>query len=300
MNTQLLEYIIAIAEEKSLTKAADRLLLTQSALSQQLKKLEKELGTKLFMRSKNEMILTDAGKIYVNNARSVLGIYYNALENIRNLRLSGRKEIKIVYNNTLLPHFAQEVIPQFSSIYHDIFISTINGNASVSKDYLNTGITDIAVVATNELSHSMLEYIPVRKEEMLLVLREDHPCVSIFREDGVNLALLDKEAFIVNEAGSHMLTMEKEIFHNYQFVPQRIYEISDLDTAKHMVLNQEGITFLPRYMMQEKDGLVSFSLTPPAYFHIVIAYHKSITLSRPVKDLIKLILESSDGETVDE
>ena len=53
MNTQILEYMIAISEEKSLTKAADRLLITQPALSRQLKKLESELNTKLFLREKN-------------------------------------------------------------------------------------------------------------------------------------------------------------------------------------------------------------------------------------------------------
>ena len=49
MNTQILDYMIAISEEKSLTKAADRLLITQPALSRQLKKLERELNTKLFL-----------------------------------------------------------------------------------------------------------------------------------------------------------------------------------------------------------------------------------------------------------
>lgn len=54
MNTQQLEYVIAISEEKSFSRAADRLLVTQPALSQQVKKLEKELGAKLFRREKNE------------------------------------------------------------------------------------------------------------------------------------------------------------------------------------------------------------------------------------------------------
>ena len=83
MNTQQLEYVIAISEEKSFSRAADRLLVTQPALSQQVKKLEKELGAKLFRREKNELVLTDAGKVYVNGARSVMSIYLKALEEIR-------------------------------------------------------------------------------------------------------------------------------------------------------------------------------------------------------------------------
>ena len=64
MDTKILEYVIAIAEEKSLSKAAERLYLSQPALSQRLKKLEDELGTPLFLREKNGLSITDAGRIY--------------------------------------------------------------------------------------------------------------------------------------------------------------------------------------------------------------------------------------------
>ena len=63
MDTKILEYVIAIAEEKSLSKAAERLYLSQPALSQRLKKLEDELGTPLFLREKNGLSITDAGHI---------------------------------------------------------------------------------------------------------------------------------------------------------------------------------------------------------------------------------------------
>lgn len=65
MDTRIAEYMIAIQEERSLTKAASRLFITQSALNQQLKKLEQELGAPLFQRGKQGLTLTDAGKIYI-------------------------------------------------------------------------------------------------------------------------------------------------------------------------------------------------------------------------------------------
>ena len=65
MDTHLIEHIIKIAEEKSITKAAEKLYLTQSALNQQLLKLERELGIPLFRRAKTEMIPTRAGEIYL-------------------------------------------------------------------------------------------------------------------------------------------------------------------------------------------------------------------------------------------
>ena len=82
MNTQQLEYVIAISEEKSLSRAAERLLISQAALSQHVKKLETELDAKLFQRQHGHLVLTDAGRVYVNGARRVLDIYNRALYQI--------------------------------------------------------------------------------------------------------------------------------------------------------------------------------------------------------------------------
>lgn len=294
MNTQIMEYMIAISEEKSLTKAADRLLVSQPALSRQLKNLEQELDARLFLREKNEMILTDAGKIYVNGARSALSIYEHALTEIRKLRTSGRKNITMIYNNALLPIFATEILPSFRSLHDQVFISTIDGNASVAKDYLTNGMADIAVLATNESSHSLLEFIPLRDEELMLALPSDHPCRALFHKNGVDLSLLEKEHFILNQVNSHFRTMEKHIFQYYQFTPNVLCEISDLNASKNMVSNHKGIAFLPKSMEHDVGSLVCFPLRPPALFHIMIAYHKSTVLSGPVRDLILLLLKAYD------
>lgn len=294
MNTQILEYMIAISEEKSLTKAADRLLVSQPALSRQLKNLEQELDTRLFLREKNEMILTDAGKVYVNGARSVLSIYEHALGEIRKIRTSGRKSITMIYNNALLPIFATEILPAFRNLHEQVFISTIDGNASIAKDYLTNGIADIAVLATNESDHSMLEFIPLREEELLLALPIDHPCATLFHKNGVDFALLETEYFILNQINSHFRTMEKQIFQHYRFTPNVLCEISDLNASKNMVSNHKGIAFLPRNMEHDADSIVCFPLRPAASFHIVIAYHRSTMLSGAVRDLIILLLKAYD------
>ena len=72
MDIRQIEYIIAIEQEQSISKAAEKLFLTQSALNQQLLKLEKELGTPLFERRKHTMIPTYAGRIYLNTAHRMV------------------------------------------------------------------------------------------------------------------------------------------------------------------------------------------------------------------------------------
>lgn len=86
MDTKVLEYIIAIAEEKSLSRAAEKFLLSPSALSQHLKKIEESLGARLFMRTNGELCLTDVGKIFINGAMSTLYIQREAMSKISDMR----------------------------------------------------------------------------------------------------------------------------------------------------------------------------------------------------------------------
>ena len=85
MNFKILEYIVAIAETGNVTKAAERLFISQSGLNQQLIKLETELGTPLFHRSKKEMRPTHAGRIYIEHARRILNMAQNCVSQINDL-----------------------------------------------------------------------------------------------------------------------------------------------------------------------------------------------------------------------
>ena len=93
MNFKILEYIVAIAETGSVTKAADRLFISQSGLNQQLIKIETELGTPLFHRSKKEMRPTHAGLIYIENARRILKMAQNCVSQINDLSENPRGTI---------------------------------------------------------------------------------------------------------------------------------------------------------------------------------------------------------------
>ena len=294
MTFQTLDYIIAIAEERSISRAADRLLISQPALSRQLKRLEDRLDAKLFVREHNEMRLTDAGKIYVNGARSIQNIHEHALDDIRKLSQSGRRQITFIYNNILLPDFSMDILPEFRKLHPHTLISTINGNAAIAKDYLSNGMADLAVAATGEAAHSMLEFIPLREEELMLALPESHPLVPSFEKEKADLSLLSDEPFILNQQNSFFHSLEQNLLAGLSFAPDILYEISDVSAAANMVANQKGIAFLPRSAASHATGCRLFSLRTPVTFQIVIAYPKSNILTGPVRDLILLLLKNAE------
>lgn len=296
MKIQNMEYIIAIAEEKSLSRAALRLDVSQPALSHYLGRIERELGTPLFVRAHNEMQPTDAGRIYINGAYSIMGIYNRALENMQQYRRKARRELRIMYNNSYLPALATRVLPAFRQQHPDITIRVLDGNAEIVKDYLSNGQIDLGIFATQTLTHSVLEYIPLFRDEMLLVLPPGHEAATMFARKGIDFDRIRENTVILNQPRSYVRQLENEILSRNGYTPSAILEASDYNTARYMISHGLGVGFLPRSLTRGNgDNLRCYSLQPQAYFHAVIGSHKGMMLSKEAKDFIRLVLQAVDG-----
>ncbi len=94
MDIQILEYFIEIAKENSITKAAENLFISQPALSQRLRQLEKEIGTQLFLRDGNKMKLTEAGILFLNGAQSAVYIKEKAYQQLAEFRKNPKEQPK--------------------------------------------------------------------------------------------------------------------------------------------------------------------------------------------------------------
>jgi DNA-binding transcriptional LysR family regulator len=289
MSFNSIEYIITAAKEHSQSRAADQLLVSQATISQNIRKVETELGAKLFNRSGNQLALTDAGKIYLSGAESALALYDKALDDIRKSNVTRRKQIVIMYNPALVPQM-RSVLTDFISAHRNIFVSTLSGPAEAAKEYLVNGMADIAVLPTRILSHTMLEFIPLWEEELQLAMPMHHRCVQKFLHSGISFDDLADEFFILNQPDSYITHHSNAIFREHHFHPVSFCEIEDVRTARNMVMNGKGIAFLPSSMHEGSDYR-AFPLNPPAIFYVVIAYHKNTLPSRETAELIEKIKE---------
>ena len=120
MDTKYLSYILTIAKKENMTKAAEELFVSQSTLSQYLSKLESELGTPLFYRSKGRLTLTAAGRLYIDAAEKVMSIKDNLYQNIQNL--DNRGHITIGVTSQFALRMLTELIPPFKSRFPDVTI----------------------------------------------------------------------------------------------------------------------------------------------------------------------------------
>lgn len=290
MNTE--RCVIAVAETHSQSKAAELLGISQAAVSQQIKKAEAQIGAPLFIRHNKLLVLTDAGKIYLNGARASLSIYNAALRDIRKISTRNHRQITFVYNNGLLNDIPA-VLADFRALHPDVYVNTIYGTATSALDYLSNGIADFAVTATRDFSSSLLGYLPLRDDEMVLALPYGHPLAHKFRQHGVNFHLLQGELFILQQYGSFFNNYAHAVFQENQFNPDRFIEVSEISSVIEMIHNKQGIGFVPA-RFPSKGRYLSFSLQPPASYHLAIAYLNRNHLSPLVRELMIQLLQQYD------
>ncbi len=295
IDTRIIEYVIAIAEEGSLNKAAEKLFISQPALSKRLKKLEDELGTELFRRENSGLVITDAGRVYINGGRSILQIKQEAMAKLSSMDQS---QTDVIRFGCATSH-ALEAIPQFRAEYPDMLLSTRQCTTPTAKEDLIMGRMDMAVLLTPTLQHSVLEYLPLASSQALVAVPPQHPAASKkggegnpFRE---GYGCLEEDYFILSPSGSYARELEDRALKSMGIRPRILCEISDNETKRYMLSRNLGNAFLPGYSIQAEDAFVTFPLDPPLSFYIVAAYPKSTVLSEPMKCLLKTLLTVFDG-----
>ncbi|HMX78403.1 MAG TPA: hydrogen peroxide-inducible genes activator [Chitinophagaceae bacterium] len=288
-----LEYVLAIDNYRHFAKAADACLVTQPTLSMQLKKLEEELGFELFDRTKQPIIPTDAGKIIIEQARTILR-ETKKLEHIAQTfdnSFDGNFSVGIIPTIApyLLPYFLGDFIKKYPNIrLHLQELKTEEIIFKLNKDELDAGI-----LAT-PLHESNLIEEPVFYEEIKLYAHYKH-----LLSNKKNLKPDD-----IMRPDIWMLT-EGNCFRN-QIInictqPQEItkhlhYDSGSLETLKKMVDMEGGFTLLPELAVLElsnkKQEQISEFRKPKPLREISLVYARSVAKMKYIHVLKKLIQES--------
>lgn len=174
MDTKDFEYLVEIARQESLSKAAARLYLSQPTLTKFLKKIEAEYGTPLFDRVGKKMVLTEAGRCCVQKSEQILALNRELDDRIRLLRQHDKGIIRIGISHSRSEFFLHYIIPAFVQRYPDLnFILTQNTRTSLHELLENEELD--AIFVSNYSQRPYLDYVSIAREEMVLVVPEEHP-----------------------------------------------------------------------------------------------------------------------------
>lgn len=179
MDLRALHYFVVVAEELNITRAAERLNMSQPPLSGQIKSLEEELGVQLFIRGKRHLTITDAGMLLYRRARQILELSEQTEQELRSLEgLSGDLNISLVEGRA--PYLLARWIAGFYSEYPRVAFHLWNGSGDEVMERIHRGLADLALVAA-PYNAEQLEGISVGREPWVAMMSKDHP---LAKEEG--------------------------------------------------------------------------------------------------------------------
>ncbi|MEU9536605.1 MULTISPECIES: LysR family transcriptional regulator [Streptomyces] len=174
MELRQLEYFVAVAEEQNFTRAAERVHISQSGVSAQIRQLERELGAELFDRSSRTVTLTVAGKAALEHARAALdavGAIGRSVDEVTDL-IRGRLTVGMVVGCTLTPLF--EALAAFHEAHPGVEISLLEDSSDRLTEGVRTGAVDLALIGTATAPDG-LHALTIISERLVAAVPPGHP-----------------------------------------------------------------------------------------------------------------------------
>lgn len=238
MDLLQIKYVITITECGSMTKAAQQLHVSQSALSLSCKRLEEELGTKIFQRQGRNLELTEAGMRFCEQGREILRMS-SALE-MEMAEFTNTKVTSVTYTSEL-GDFSTEAQKLYRSFYPDCQLAELRDNAQLTVEQLTKGIAAFAITA-HDRTDDVLESRLLYEEPMYLFVRADSPLAEY---DIINVKQLEGETLITQRHDYSISEVMMGFCSEAGIRPANRYYVSDPESMFLSVHGGFGITFIP-------------------------------------------------------
>lgn len=296
MEVKQITAILCIAEEGSISKAAERLFITQSALNQQLLKLERELGVDLFQRLGRGVSPTYAGGVYIEAAREMLEIRnetYKMLGDIANVK---KGEIAIAYTPERGSQKFLGVYPQFHEKYPEITFKIFEARGKRMEQLLERRQVSIALTSYSK-PNPLFHYLDVQEEYIVLGVPRNHPLAHLAGEESwntlpkVDLKLFEHDHFVLTTYESVMRPMCDDAFEAAGFSPKILFESTSTFTAVNMVRNQVALAFFPQSYVDAEAPVAYFSVATLSKWYLTVATYKGAYLNRAERDFIDMYIQ---------
>jgi LysR family hydrogen peroxide-inducible transcriptional activator len=284
MEVHQLRYFRAVAHEGSFTRAAQRQHVAQPSLSQQVRKLEDELGARLFDRLGRAVRLTIFGETFLPRAEAILREMDDAKHEIEEMSGAERGRLVIGSIPTIAPYFLPHCLASFGARFPQIRVNVVEELTSEILDGLQHGIIDLGLVALPVpagpySSHELL------REPFYLVVPESHRLAS---KKSAYLKQLENEPFLLLKEGHCFRQNTLTACARAKLQPNVMFESGQFSTLLAMVASGAGVSIVPKMAVEPRLGCRFIPLADAgAYRRVGIARFNKHFCSRAHKAFIK-------------
>jgi len=292
MELRQLQYAIQIAAERNFSRAAEKLHIAQPSLSQQLSKLEKEIGVLLFQRNTNSVELTHAGAAFINQAQKIIDAVDQLKQEMADI--SNTRTGKVVVGSMPITgsHILPHVLPVFQEKYPDIEMVLVEDTSADLEKLTANGQTDFSLLSL-PLQEPSLTYETVIEEKIDLAVPPNHILAALAScnpERLIRIEDLKNEPFIVLKKGQGFRQIAIELCQAAGFTPKIVFESSNMETVQSLVAAGMGIAFVPHFIARaRRSEFIPTYLPledPSPKRTLVIAYRRGRYLSKAAEAFI--------------
>lgn len=278
---------VKIIETGSFTKAAEELRYTQSAISQMVHSLEKELSTTLILRSRKGVTLTPDGEEFLPYIKNIRNSHQELIEKHNEMQGLQSGLIRIGTFSSVSCNWLPGLMKDFKEQYPAVHFELHQGEYTNISNWIKEGSVDFGFV--NPTAVTNLTTIPLQEDEMLAVLPMDH---SLATQSNVSLKELTNEPYILLDEGE--LSEPLTIFKQNNLEPNIQYRVHDDYSIMAMVEQGLGLTILPKLVLNRCPYNIVTKTISPAFFRTIsLAYKDKKVLPIASRYFIDFIIESN-------
>jgi Transcriptional regulator len=303
MNFLNLFYFTVVAEELNISRAAERLYISQQALSNHILKLEKSLDIKLFERTPN-FSLTYAGTRLLRSANQILDIRRQITNEIDDINNHKRGELRLGISHTRGRVVLPKILPEYCNLHPLIDISVVEGNSEQLEDWLCHGKIDF-LIGFAPIILDDVETVEIERERLLLVVPrkimkslfpDSYERIAEEYKRGVDVSSFKNCPYLMVSTGNRTRTIFDNYMRNKSITMNIILEMENNETLLSLAYRGMGITVYPELFVKNLSSFATSSDAPVYFFplndpstigSLVVAYRKDRYLADSAKDFIR-------------
>ena len=250
MELHQLRYLCAIVDTGSFSRAAESCHVAQPSLSQQISKLEDELGTRLFDRLGRSVRLTDAGRTFLPHARTVLHQTELARSEVDGRRRDARGTVVVGVIPTIAPYYLPQRVTEFTRRFPEATLRVVEETTPVLLESLRSFAVDIAIVSL-PLPKREFETTPLLTERLYAALPSNHPRAGA---SGIALRELRDERFVMLRDSHCFREISLAACNRAHLHPRIAFESNQISSLLGMVAAGVGISLVPEMAIDFNAG----------------------------------------------
>lgn len=306
MTDRELLYIKTISEEQSISRAAAKLFITQPSLSQSIQRLEASLGTKLFTRTSNRLVLTYAGERYCQAAARILKIYNDFELEVSDISNLKRGRVTLGITVFLATYLLPDLLLEFREKCPNIEVHIVEETSTKLEKALLAGEMDFALMHASpppgETPGEGVDFHLLHHDPFVLATKKGHPLcaqqrvVAGYEFPVVELNRFAEEPFILVTRGQRIRQVSDLIFARCGITPPVALSTKSFETARRLAFQGIGVTFVPRqyiniFHSDYEGDYFSLEAYCHPYWTLGLAVSKSGYISKAAQCMMEMICQ---------